>query len=438
MSSKTDEAGLNKKKRHELKPALRFPEFRNAGEWREDDLSKLSACGLSNGVFNDPEKVGKGYKLINVSDMYIDTAINEDNLSLVELSRDEFLKNKVENGDLFFTRSSLVESGIAYSNIYLGDSNDITFDGHLIRFRPNEEVLVSIFTNYLLRTNKVRSQLVARGKTATMTTIGQADVGGVRLLFPHINEQQKIADCLSSIDDRITAETQKLDTLKAHKKGLMQQLFPAEGETLPKLRFPEFQNVEKLKPLSLGEVSEFIDSLHETPKQYVEIGYPMVRVVDVRDSGLDLDICLKVTEDIYKHFTKRHAPKRGDIIFSRVGSCGESTIIDFDEKVCLGQNTVLIKAKENCLYLFYCLNSNLIRKQVDNKVVGSSHKTLSLKDAKAFDIYLPCKEEQQIIADCLSSIDKLTIATDQKIEILKLHKKGLMQQLFPSIEESKK
>ena len=162
--------------------------------------------------------------------MYIDTAINEDNLSLVELSRDEFSKNKVENGDLFFTRSSLVKSGIAYSNIYLGNSDNITFDGHLIRFRPNKKILMPIFVNYLLRTNKVRSQLVALGKTATMTTIGQADVGSVKLSFPHISEQQKIADCLTSIDEAIAAQSQAIDLLKLHKKGLMQQLFPSVEE----------------------------------------------------------------------------------------------------------------------------------------------------------------------------------------------------------------
>lgn len=208
-------------------PRLRFPEFRDAGEWEEKELTKFCACGLSNGVFNDPKKVGSGYKLINVLDMYIDTVIDEEKLSLVELSEDEFKKNKVEKGDIFFTRSSLVKSGIAYSNIYLGSSSDITFDGHLIRFRPDKKRLIPIFANYLLRTNRVRAQLVARGKSATMTTIGQADVGSVKLSVPEQGEQQKIADCLSSIDDLITTQTQKLAALKAHKKGLMQQLFPA-------------------------------------------------------------------------------------------------------------------------------------------------------------------------------------------------------------------
>ena len=214
----------------ETLPKLRFPEFRDAGDWEKKILLNLSDYSLSNGVFNDPKKVGKGYKLVNVSDMYIESVINEDNLSLIEINRGEFLKNKVENGDIFFTRSSLVKSGIAHSNIYLGHSNDITFDGHLIRFRPNKETTFPIFVNYLLKTDHVRNQLVARGKTATMTTIGQSDVGTVNLSIPHINEQQKIADCLSSLDDRISAQTKKNATLKTHKKGLMQQLFPAIDE----------------------------------------------------------------------------------------------------------------------------------------------------------------------------------------------------------------
>ncbi|MFN9362606.1 MAG: restriction endonuclease subunit S, partial [Pseudanabaena sp.] len=71
-------------------------------------------------------------------------------------------------------------------------------------------------------------------------TLNRNYVHAFETCIPLLPEQKKIADCLSSLDDRITLETQKLDTLKAHKKGLMQQLFPAEGETMPKLRFPEF------------------------------------------------------------------------------------------------------------------------------------------------------------------------------------------------------
>ena len=115
----------------ETVPKWRFPEFMKDGEWKNDILINLATNGFSNGVFNDPKKVGTGYKLVNVIDMYRESTINEKNLSLLELSQTEFEKNKVEDGDIFFTRSSLVAEGIAKSNIYLGTSECITYDGHL-------------------------------------------------------------------------------------------------------------------------------------------------------------------------------------------------------------------------------------------------------------------------------------------------------------------
>lgn len=72
-------------------------------------------------------------------------------------------------------------------------------------------------------------------------SVNKSTLEEIEVVVPGPDEQKRIADCLASLDKRITLEAQKLDTLKTHKKGLMQQLFPAEGETLPKLRFPEFR-----------------------------------------------------------------------------------------------------------------------------------------------------------------------------------------------------
>ena len=198
-------------------PALRFIGF--SGEWVKDNLLSLNEGGFANGIFNDPKKVGRGYKLVNVLDMYIDGTIDERRLSLVDIDKTEFNKNKVENGDVFFTRSSLVKEGIAYSNTYLGQSKDITFDGHLIRMRPKKELINSVFLNYLLRTSNPRRQLVKRGKTATMTTIGQADIATVNVIYPSLSEQTKIANFLTAVDEKISLLTQKATLLSQYKKG---------------------------------------------------------------------------------------------------------------------------------------------------------------------------------------------------------------------------
>src|SRR5262249_55325820 len=86
-------------------------------------------------------------------------------------------------------------------------------------------------------------------------SITNEDFMDMPLPAPRPEEQQKISECLSSPDELITLEAEKLDTLKAHKKGLMQQLFPAEGETLPQLRFPEFRDAPEWINSSLGGIS---------------------------------------------------------------------------------------------------------------------------------------------------------------------------------------
>lgn len=200
--------------------------FKGSTSWKIENLFGLAVNNtLTNGVFNDPMNTGSGYKLINVVNMYKEPQIDEGDLTLLKLDEKTFNKNKVKNGDIFFTRSSLVKEGIAWSNIYLGNSDDITYDGHLIKMTPDETKVFPQFLYYCLKTSQVRSQLIKGGKTATMTTIGQDDVGKTSLHIPSLNEQIKIANFLSAIDDKITTKKVELDKLKTWKQGLLQQMF---------------------------------------------------------------------------------------------------------------------------------------------------------------------------------------------------------------------
>lgn len=196
------------------------------GEWESYKLFDLAKDKtLNNGVFNDQNKVGKGYKLINVLDMYIKRDIDESRLNLLDLDKKEFEKNKVSYGDIFFTRSSLVKEGIAFSNVYLGVSNDITYDGHLIKLSPNLNIVEPKFLNYILKTADVRKQLIQGGKTATMTTIGQQEVGNTIVNIPCLEEQTKIANFLFAIDQKIEVVAKQIEQAKQWKKGLLQQMF---------------------------------------------------------------------------------------------------------------------------------------------------------------------------------------------------------------------
>ena len=157
--------------------------------------------------------------------MYIQRDIDESRLSLLDIDKKEFERNKVNYGDIFFTRSSLVKEGIAFSNVYLGVSNDITYDGHLIKLSPDLNIIEPKFLNYCLKVAYVRKQLIQGGKTATMTTIGQQEVGNTLVKIPCLEEQIRIANFLSAIDQKIDVVSKQIEQAKQWKKGLLQQMF---------------------------------------------------------------------------------------------------------------------------------------------------------------------------------------------------------------------
>ncbi|PII15565.1 restriction endonuclease [Stenotrophomonas indicatrix] len=225
-------------------------------------------------------------------------------------------------------------------------------------------------------------------------------------------EQKKIADCLTSLDELITLESKKLDAIKLHKKGLMQHLFPGDGEAVPKLRFPEFWEAGS------WEIRAF--------KKLFSVGY-----------GRD-----------YKHLSTGNVPV--------YGSGGYMLSVDdylYDgESVCIGRkgtinNPMLLSGRfwtvdtlfythsfSECLPRFIYAIFQRIDWLAHNEAGGIP--SLSKANIEKIEVAVPKSIEQQKIADCLSSLDELIALEVQKLDALKCHKKGLIQQLFPQVGEA--
>ena len=399
-------------------PALRFKEF--DGDWKSFSLLDLSSDKtLNNGVFNDQNKVGKGYKLINVLDMYIDRDIDESRLSLLDLSKQEFERNKVKYGDIFFTRSSLVKEGIAYSNVYLGSSNDITYDGHLIKLSPNLEQINSIFLNYGLKTSKVRKQLIQGGKTATMTTIGQKEIASTKIDVPFLQEQTKIASFLSAIDEKISQLTQKHQLLSQYKQGMMQKLFSQQ------LRFKaddgsEFREWEEKE---LKDIAEINPKSKKLPESFIYI---------------DLESVEKGQLLLQKNIELQDAPSRaqrllakGDVLFQMVRPYQQNNYyFNLSGEYVASTGYAQIRTKLDSKFIYYALHEKTFLDEVMNRCTGTSYPAINSSDLSSIEILIPCLEEQTKIANFLSAIDQKIEVVAQQIEQAKTWKKGLLQQMF--------
>jgi type I restriction enzyme S subunit len=399
-------------------PELRFPEF--SGEWEEKKLIELSKNGFNNGVFNDPKKVGHGYRIINVTDMYIDGTIDTSNLSRVELDEKEFLKNRVEYGDIFFTRSSLVKEGIAYSNINLNRANDLTFDGHLIRMSPYQQNCSPLFLYYNFATSYARKQFIIRGKTTTMTTIGQEDIASVKVLLPSKQEQEKIASFLSSVESKLEQLGKKKTLLEQYKKGVMQKIFSQE------LRFKDDNGSEfpEWVERKLGEIATFGNGKgHE--QNIDELGkYIVVNSKFIASEG-----------KVQKYTNNLICPIKKDSIVMVMSdvpkgkALGKCYYIDKDDSHSLNQRICSLKSKDyNNKYLFYILNRNPYFLQFDS---GVGQTNLRKDEVLNCSMLLSTSyKEQTKIANFLSSLDKKIELTDNELEATKEFKKGLLQKMF--------
>jgi len=193
-------------------------------EWEVKKLGDLSINGINNGVFCDPKKVGSGYRLINVYDMYQGFGVDVNKLKLLNIDEKEFSKNRVIEGDVFFTRSSLKLEGIAFCNINLSQSGDLTYDGHIMRIRPNQDVIEPEFLAYYCLSNFARTYFMRSAKHSTMTTIGQKDISPLSVVIPQKEEQEKIVSIIASVANSIKEKQRKLEQTQSLKKSLMQDL----------------------------------------------------------------------------------------------------------------------------------------------------------------------------------------------------------------------
>lgn len=432
MSSKA--AGTMSKESNEksaLVPRLRFPGFLDLPGWRLEPLSTFIAA-LDAGVsVNAGDRPAMPTETGVLKTSCVTSGVFElcENKVVLEQEELERVTECVREGTIIISRMNTL--ALVGASAYVEcDAANIFLPDRLWAAKPAPDANMR-FIAYVLGSDRGRGALseLAAGSSGSMKNIAKSAVLGLLISAPEPAEQKKIADCLSSLDELITVETQKLNTLKTHKKGLMQQLFPCKSETVPRLRFPEFLGAGEWDSKTIGDSCEsFSGSTPSTTNKGFYGGeIPFIRSAEIEKDATELFLS---NEGLANSAAKM--VKVGDILVALYGAnSGDVALSKINGAI--NQAILCLKHETNNRFVYQYLAHK--KEWIITTFIQGGQGNLSGEIIKAIGLFFPKPKEQQRIADCLSSLDDLITAQDQKIAALKTHKQGLMQQLFPMLDE---
>ena len=398
MSSKSKTAATLDEAGPALVPKLRFPEFREAEGWRVKPFGELFTIGN-----------GRDYKHLDAGDVPVYGSGG------YMLSVNEYL---YDGESVCIGRKGTINNPMFLSGRFW--TVDTLFYTHSFK-ECLPKFIFAIFQQI---------DWLKHNEAGGVPSLSKTNIEKIKTAVPKPAEQQKIAECLNSVDELMAAQARKVDALKTHKKGLMQQLFPREGETQPGLRFPEFQNAGEWDDQSIGDFGQVVTGSTPSTAQpaFYGGGVPFVSPADISDLRFVDQTKTTLTPE---GFAETRPIRAGSVLFVCIGSTIGKVAKNVHECATNQQiNAIVPSSKHSDDFVYFALSyaSERIALLAGRQAVPIINKSLF----SSVRLLVPKLPEQQRIASCLSSLDALITAETQKLEVLKTHKKGLMQQLFPS------
>ena len=430
MSSKNKTTAMTEEVRPALVPKLRFPGF--SRPWACEPLSKvLKEHKLKNTEGRDVFSVSMEYGIVNQIEL----------LGRSFAAADTSHYTVGRRFDVVYTRSPLkaFPFGIVKQCKFDGEVALSPLYGVFTPPNPHLGLMIEAYFESPNRSKDFLSPLCQKGAKNTLQITNTTFLSGRLPLPTEPAEQQKIAECLSSVDELIAAQARKVDALKTHKKGLMQQLFPREGETQPRLRFPKFQNDGEWVSDSLSTIFETTSG--GTPSR-TEKAYWNGKIPWITTSLVNFQVIFGAEEFITAEGLANSSAKlfpKGTVLMAMYGqgkTRGQVALLGIEAAT--NQACVAILPRKDIDPYFVFTNLAGRYDEIRGMSNSGGQENLSQGLVREIPFAFPQDDaEQQKVTSCLSSLDALITAEAQKLEALKTHKNGLMQQLFPSPEEEK-
>jgi len=371
----------------------------------------------------------KGFRIFRMGEVQAGRLIDTGRMKYADISRQEFEQYKLQTGDLLFNRTNSFEL-VGKTGIFALDG-DYCFASYLVRLNLDRKKVLPAYLNYFINSDGFQKSVKEKAsKSINQANINATILSNEPIHFPEsLPEQQRIVgmldDAFESIATARTNAERNLQNARAIFESHLNVVFSEPG--------PDWNRLPIHKACD-----SIMDCVNKTaPKADGPTKFKMIRTSNVRAGRLNLESVNYVTEDVYRIWTRRQVPRRGDVILTREAPMGEVGMLLSDENVFLGQRLVSYRAdptKLNSRFLLYALQSSDLQCQIRSLASGSTVQHMRVPDTKKLQLPLPSLKEQETAAATLDKIREETECLSKvyraKLAALDALKRSLLHQAF--------
>ncbi|EMW5774550.1 restriction endonuclease subunit S [Enterococcus faecalis] len=385
--------------------------FTLIGVWEQCKLGDLGSVAMNKRIFKEQtsESGDIPFYKIGTFGATADAFISRE---LFETYKKKYPYPKI--GDLLISASGSIGRVVEYKG------NDEYFQDSNIVWLKHDDRINNLFLKQFYSIVKWHGL-----EGSTIKRLYNKNILETTIHLPVFDEQEKIGTLFKQLDDIITLHQRKLEQLKELKKAYLQLTFPKKDETVPRVRFADFEDDWQL--CKLGDVVEIFDGTHQTPR-YTDSGVKFVSVENIAT----LETKKYITHEAYeKEYSKKRA-KKGDILMTRIGDIGTMKVIETDEPLAYYVTLALLKAKEtNPYFLSFIISSPEIQRNIWKRTLHIAFpKKINLGEINQVEMKITIFEEQDKIGDLFTNLDDAIILNQNKLNQLKSLKKSYLQNMF--------
>ena len=395
-------------------------------DWSVDTIGAVTLSVTNGGNYKNSAQISL-YPLIkmgNISRGYI-------NLKKIEyvIGFPPSENDRLTYGDVLLNTRNTPEL-VGKVAIWKNELSRAYFNSNLLRFNFKLEKSDPFFMNLIFNTEQVISEFrnIAKG-TTSVAAIYPQDMLKVKIIIPPLQEQQRIAEALSDVDGMISSLEKLIAKYKSIKTACLQQMFPQNGETVPRMRLPGFTGAWEQR--KLGDIADIVGG--GTPStgnpSYWDGDIDWYAPAEIADQIYANSSQKKITDLGYENSSAKMLPP-GTVLFTSRAGIGKTAILT--RKGCTNQGFQSIVPHRGELDSYFIFSRTEELKRYGELVgAGSTFVEVSGKQMTVMELMMPpTMREQQTIGGFFQQLDHLITLHQRKLEKIQKIKQGMMQQLL--------